>query len=163
ASLLTIGITYPVTATRSVEAHRQEGSLTLDTTSFLTSSTLFTAPGESSLVAEDRIAAQWLMRNMGGLPVILEATTSDYQYGGRISAMTGLPTVLGWATPERIMRPGWTELVGQRQEAISTILGSQGNFASIEPLLQQYGVELIYVGPLERIMYGPEGVRKFDA
>jgi len=96
-----------------------------------------------------------------GLPVILEATTGDYQAGGRISAMTGLPTVIGWNSPERMMRPGWTELVSQRQLAVSQMYGSLGSFASIEPLLRQYDVEYIYVGSIERALYEPAALQKF--
>lgn len=163
ALLLVVGTSYPVTATRALRERRAEGELTLDATAFLTDSMLYTTPGEGSALAQDRAAVYWLLRNTRGLPVILEAATGDFQLGGRISAMTGLPTVIGWGTPERMMRPGWTELVGQRTQAVNTIYGSQGDFASIEPLLVEYGVQFIYVGSLERAMYGPESLRKFDA
>ncbi len=163
AVLVVAGLTYPVMATRSLHEHRPESDLTLDATAFLNESTLYTAPGEDPVLAADLAAAQWLLRNTRGLPVILEASTGDYQLGGRISAMTGLPTVAGWGTPERMMRPGWTELVGKRQQDINEIYGRQGDFASIEPILVEYGVRYIYVGPLERMMYGPESLRKFDA
>jgi uncharacterized membrane protein len=97
-----------------------------------------------------------------GLPVLLEAPGWDHQYGGRISAMTGLPAVLGWPTPERLTRPGWDQVVTQRQEAANRIYSSLGTFDSIEPLLEQYDVSLIYVGPLERATYDMMALRKFE-
>jgi len=102
------------------------------------------------------------MENVDGLPIVLESAGWDRQYGGRISAMTGLPTVVGWTGPERITRPGWDQVVTWRQEAVNRIYGSTGDFAGIEPLLVQYDVDLIYVGPLERQAYSAMSLRKFD-
>lgn len=112
-------------------------------------------------LASDRDAARWLMQNVEGLPVILEGQTADWQYGGRISAMTGFPAVIGWNTPQRMMRPGWNELVWQRQDAVQEVLGSMGTFESVEPLLHQYDVQLIYIGPLERQLFSDIALRKF--
>jgi uncharacterized membrane protein len=94
--------------------------------------------------------------------VIVEAATGDYQLGGRISAMTGYPAVIGWGTPERFMRPGWTEIVGHRQRAVADIYGRRGDYTAIAPLVEQYNVALIYVGPLERAMYPAAALAKFD-
>src|SRR5699024_6966408 len=130
----------------------------LDATAFMQSpSTISTLDLEA-----DREAARWLRRRMNGLPVLLEGTTADFQLGGRISAMTGLPTVIGWNTPERMMRPGWTDLVSRRQDAVHRIYTSRADFASIEPLLTQYGVDLIYVGPVEHALYPAASLRKFE-
>ena len=76
--------------------------------------------------------------------------------------MTGLPAVLGWPTPERLTRPGWDQVVTQRQEAANRIYSSLDTFDSVRPLLEQYGVSLIYVGPLERATYNGMALRKFE-
>jgi uncharacterized membrane protein len=60
-----------------------------------------------------------------------------------------------------MMRPGWGELVGYRQTAVNEMLGSRGSFISIEPLLRQYNVRLIYIGPLERAAYPEASLQKF--
>jgi uncharacterized membrane protein len=161
AILIAAGMTYPNTTIRALVEAPENRPPTLDATAFLDSSSLFTAPGEQPALAGDRAAAEWLMENVSGLPVILEGTTPDYQLGGRISTMTGLPTVIGWNTPERMMRPGWGELVGYRQTAVNEMLGSRGSFISIEPLLRQYNVRLIYIGPLERAAYPEASLQKF--
>lgn len=147
-------LTAPALYTRSVTANASTRSL--DATAFLSD------PGDATANAADLAAATWLMENVDGLPIVLESAGWDRQYGGRISAMTGLPTVVGWTGPERITRPGWDQVVTWRQEAVNRIYGSTGDFAGIEPLLVQYDVDLIYVGPLERQAYSAMSLRKFD-
>ena len=157
---------YPVMATMSYRDDRlTPAPRTLDASAFMEHAWITAGspghPPQEVLLAPDRDAAQWLMDNVSGLPVILEAQTPDYWWGGRISALTGLPTVLGWNTPERIMRPGWSQIVWTRQEAVQEMLGSMGTFDSITPLLTQYDVRLIYIGPLERALYDPVAIGKF--
>ena len=51
----------------------------------------------------DYNAIQWMQENIEGTPVVLEASEDDssYSYTSRVSANTGLPTVIGWARHER--------------------------------------------------------------
>lgn len=155
-ALLAGSIFYPLLVTRSLVEARDDAPRTLDATS------LYSSDGQDLVLGDDRDAARWLMENVNGLPVILEATTSNYQLGGRISTMTGLPTIIGWSTPEHIMRPGWTEVVDRRQAAVNEIFGSRGTFGSIDPLLRQYDVQLVYVGPVERATYSQASLQKFE-
>jgi YYY domain-containing protein len=147
-------LTAPALFTRSVMAEATMRSL--DATASLSN------PGDPAANEADLAAANWLMENVDGLPIVLESAGWDRQYGGRISAMTGLPTVVGWTGPERITRPGWDQVVTWRQEAVNRIYGSTGDFAGIEPLLVQYDVDLIYIGPLERQSYSAMSLRKFE-
>jgi uncharacterized membrane protein len=110
----------------------------------------------------DREAVDWLNQHTIGMPIILEAHSGENQWGGRISAMTGLPTLIGWSTRERSQRPGFEPLIANRENDLQTIFGSLGSFASIQPLLDRYGVQLIYVGDLERATYGRAALTKFD-
>jgi len=41
-------------------------------------------------------AFEWLNRNVGGIPVLVEAQGPSYQDFSRVTMNTGLPTVLGW-------------------------------------------------------------------
>lgn len=111
----------------------------------------------------DRRAVAWLRANVAGSPVILEAQLPAYRWGGRISSMTGLPTVLGWTWHEIQQRPGWQAEVDRRVADVARIYDSPGDYASVEPLLERYDVELIVVGGLERALYDPIGLAKFDA
>ena len=116
---------------------------------------------EVSLV-HDLDAIHWLRRAVDGTPVILEANLPDYQWGGRISTFTGLPTVLGWSFHESQQRPGYGAWVEQRKADVTAIYSEHVPLATVEPLLQRYGVRLIYVGELERALYPVEGLAKFD-
>jgi uncharacterized membrane protein len=51
--------------------------------------------------------------------------------------------------------------VDQRQADVAAIYSDTVPFAAVEPLLQRYGVSLIYVGELERAIYPPKGLAKF--
>jgi uncharacterized membrane protein len=53
-------------------------------------------------------------------------------------------------------------LIESRLAGVNQIYQRAGDFSLIEPLLQEYGVELIYVGPYERAMYSATGLAKFD-
>jgi uncharacterized membrane protein len=82
--------------------------------------------------------------------------------GGRISALTGYPAVLGSYGTEVQQRPGMDRLVNWRNEDIQRAYTSP-DFADVEPVLQDYGVQLIYVGPLERATYGETVRDRYEA
>ena len=48
------------------------------------------------IFSEDVSAIQWLKENIKGAPVVLEANGDSYSGYERVSAATGLPTILGW-------------------------------------------------------------------
>lgn len=118
-------------------------------------------PQETLSLASDREAVRWLLEHVDGLPILLEAHTNEYQWGDRISAMTGLPTVIGWSAQERVHRPDLAPLIMDRITDVNEIYGSLGDFESVRPLLDRYNVQLIYVGGLERAMYGQNALTKF--
>ena len=90
---------------------------------------------------------------------MLEAVGDDYSAFGhaRISTFTGLPTVMGWPGHEL----QWAHDPGR---AARTSSGSTRApiAARREPLLDNYGVRYVVVGPLERTTYGDAGVAKWD-
>jgi uncharacterized membrane protein len=111
----------------------------------------------------DRLAVDWMRRHLSGLPTILEApATTVGGWGGRVSALTGYPTVIGSVPVELQQRPGMDRLVRWREADVQAIYGDSVPFADISPMLQDYGVQIIYVGPLERATYSADGLAKFD-
>ncbi|MGD9895175.1 MAG: DUF2298 domain-containing protein [Dehalococcoidia bacterium] len=85
AVLLLLGLVYPVTATLA----RSNG--------FRTEPTLDGLQSVRQIEATEYEAAMWLRSVADGqLPVVLEAEGPDYSTAGRISARTGLPTIVGW-------------------------------------------------------------------
>jgi YYY domain-containing protein len=105
-------------------------------------------------------AIMWLRENIVGSPVILEAVGGQYSQFGRIAASTGLPTVLGWAGHEYQWR-GDTPEPGERDPVVTSIYG-QPDWPTTELLLDEYGIDYIYVGQLERSTYDPLFEEKFE-
>lgn len=105
-------------------------------------------------------AIMWLRNQVDGLPVVLEATGGQYSDFARISANSGIPTVLGWAGHEYQWR-GSTVEPAAREQVIDTIF-TQLDWTGISDLLDQYDVNYIYAGGLERSTYGEDGLQKFS-
>jgi YYY domain-containing protein len=109
-------------------------------------------PGEARAVA-------WLRRSVSGTPVLLEAQGPSYQDFGRISMLTGLPTVLGW--DYHVKQRGNPESeIETRRTAVRTMY-SDAEAARVAPLLARYRVGYVYVGWLERKTYPAAGLQKF--
>jgi YYY domain-containing protein len=111
---------------------------------------------------DDYAAITWLNEQIPGAPVILEKPGtggSSYVYEGRVSALTGLPTLLGWAGHENQWR-GSYEIQSIREPDIETIYNSLDPETALT-LLAKYDVTYVYVGPLERAEYNPQALEKF--
>ena len=108
-------------------------------------------------------AIMWLRQNVTGTPVILEAVGPQYspQGHGRVSASTGLPTLLGWAGHEYQWRGRSTQEPGLRDPVVQDIYTLPGWEETVD-LLNRYNVEYIYVGELELSTYGPRSREKFS-
>lgn len=97
-------------------------------------------------------AIQWLNAHVQGAPVILEATGGSYTEAGRVSARTGLPTVLGWDFHEQQWR-GKRNPAGSRASDVEKIYRAPNSPESLA-LLDTYGIRYAYIGDLERSKYG---------
>ncbi len=114
---------------------------------------------------DEYAAIQWLRENVDGAPVILEAVGGQYSEYGRVSASTGLPTLLGWAGHEYQWRGSSTPEPALRDPAVRDIYTATAwENSNAAQLLDGYGVELIYLGNLERSAYGLLGpaLQKFS-
>lgn len=135
--LLTVaGLFYPVLAiyTRSEQFRPQP---TLDGTAYLAQQ----SPGDSA-------AAAWLRANVSGPAVVLEANGGSYTYAGRISAQTGLATLLGWDGHELQWR-GNTVEQDKRRPVVARIYEAATG-AELQGLLNQWQIDYVVVGELER-------------
>lgn len=111
----------------------------------------------------DYAAIQWLRENAPDNAVILEAPGSGYaayQYTGRISALTGIPTLLGWGGHQSQWRGNYDE-PARREPDIDAIYNTPDPVQARQ-LLEKYGINYVYVGALERERYSPPGLKKFD-
>ena len=100
-----------------------------------------------------------LRRDAGVDSAVLEAVGGDYSDYGRVSASTGIPTVLGWPGHERQWRGSDRLLVG-RENDVATIYKTQ-DLDEAKILLDKYRVDYVYVGARERRKYGADGLAKF--
>jgi len=148
--LVAAGFVYPVLAIPA-RANETGGRPTLDGTAYL-----------AEMEPDDYAAFVWLNQNVSGAPVILEAPgdrAQAYVYAGRVSANTGLPTLLGWAGHEHQWRGSYDEQA-RREPDIESL------YTSVDPrevvaLVSKYDIRYIYIGPLERTRYPAAGLAKF--
>ena len=140
-ALLTVaGLFYPVFATYT-RAERFQTEPALDGVAYLARQN----PG-------DVAAAAWLRENVSGVATVLEAHGGSYTYAGRISAQTGLPTLLGWEGHELQWR-GDTAVQDQRKPILERIYGSATG-AELQGLLNRWRIDYVVVGGQEQQTYG---------
>lgn len=113
----------------------------------------------SPLYPSDYDAINWIRANTKGQPVILEATGDSYTDFARVSANTGLPTVLGWYVHEWLWR-GETAEENIRVEDIKTLYQS-ADLEQTKQLLKKYNVSLVFIGTLEKQKYPQLNENKF--
>jgi YYY domain-containing protein len=137
--LFLAGMVYPVLSTYNKTA-AFHGPPTLDGMAHL------------DVAYSDELAGiRWLRDHVKGAPTIVEATGGSFTYYGRVSVYTGLPTLLGWGGHELQWRGNYEE-PGKREPVIETIYTSP-DVEETAALLDQYDVEYVYLGPLERDTY----------
>jgi uncharacterized membrane protein len=115
-----------------------------------------------SRFADDELAAIAWLKDVGQdqRVVIAEAGGNDYTEAGRISASTGVPTVLGWGGHEDQWR-GTSEARAGRFEDVQAMYMAP-DLAAVDEIVQKYGITYIYVGQLERTTYGEPALTKFE-
>ncbi len=119
--------------------------------------------------AHDDEAIAWLNTHVSGSPVIVEAPGCEWSHYSRISAFTGLPTLIGWpGGHEYEWRIGWLARTGdygifdRRAAAVNQIYTNPDN-AAVLALLRQYDVRLVYVGVAERNLYPQADLNRFGS
>lgn len=102
--------------------------------------------------SEDVGGIRWLKEHIEDSPVVLEANGDSYSEYERVSAMTGLPTVMGWYVHEWLWRGNLAD-INARIADIESIYTSTDE-AQVRKLLEQYDVSYVFVGSCERKKYG---------
>ena len=154
---------YPVMGTRDRLRDRFEGNatpLTLDGTAFIAEAQYRDENGLVDLAA-DYEGIQWLKRNAAGSPVVLEAATPTYRWGGRVSIYTGMPSVVGWEWHQQQQRFEQRDEVSRRIGDVQTIYRTTDAEEALG-LMREYGVEYVYLGQLERLYFPGAGLDKFE-
>jgi YYY domain-containing protein len=113
-----------------------------------------------NLYPDDYAAIQWLNTAVYGQPVILEAQGDSYTDYARVSANTGLPTVLGWTVHEWLWR-GTYDIPAPRIEEVKKMY-EEKDINETKKLLDKYSVKYIFIGALERQKYPNLNEEKFE-
>jgi YYY domain-containing protein len=135
AVALITGLFYPFFTLRERMSNIDIGRLSLD--------------GNQYIAAEEKEAIEFLIDSDYGF--VSEAIGGSYSSYGRISKLSGLPTVLGWPGHELQWRGGTGE-IGSREADIE-ILYSSGDWERTKEIITQYDIRYIYLGDLERNSY----------
>jgi uncharacterized membrane protein len=139
-ALLSLVLIYPVFAVSSYYKNLDTKDKTLNGIAYLS----LLHPGDYALI-------DWLNKNVSGQPVILEASGDSYTDYARISANTGLPTVIGWSVHEWLWR-GTYDVVAPRITDVQ-ILYTTNNLSVAKSLIKKYHISYIVVSSLERQKY----------
>jgi len=108
---------------------------------------------------DDYQAVLWLNKNVAGKPVIVEAVGESYSDFARVSANTGLPTILGWRVHEWLWR-GSFDQPGAKTEEVRKIYESE-DLAETQELLNKYQVRYVFLGTMETRAYPQLNEEKF--
>ena len=146
AFLAFIALTYPVVAGNARVAGNERA--TLDGLAYVRRTN-----------RDEMAAVDWLRANAPPDSILLEATGQAYTQFGRVSAWSGVPTVIGWDQHEQLWRNGRQE-VDPRIRDVDAIYTTLGPAAALE-ILQRYGVRYVFVGDLEREKYGIQVNERF--
>ena len=113
-----------------------------------------------TLYPDDYDAILWIQKNIKGSPIILESQGDSYTDHGRISANTGLPTVLGWTVHEWLWR-GSYDVPQKRVDDVRALY--EDDIQKTKSLIQKYKIEFAFIGSLERTKYVNLNEEKFGA
>lgn len=109
--------------------------------------------------AGDYLAINWINKNIKGMPVILEAPGEAYEHSSQISTLTGLPTLIGWTSHERMWNNNWSKIDERVNDA--NIIYSTTDMKKAIELLNKYNVHFVYIGDNEIKKYPADGLLKF--
>ena len=174
--LLALSLVFPVLGAANRVDDRFPGPrparTTLDGMAFMSVGQYFWPDGGNPIdLTHDYQAIRWLQENVTGTPVIAEAPASWYPVNGqnvgydyyragglRASSLTGLPTFLGQHQGEQ----RFSYQTSQREQ-LGREFWETTDIARLRQLIAELNVDYIYLGQLERILFTPEQLAKFDA
>jgi YYY domain-containing protein len=158
--LLAVPAWYPAIATRQwLGEFTRERYQGLDGLALLAKKDSPQVPGQSGgELSADVAAIRWFNEHVDGHPVILETYGESYTDYCRISAFTGLPTVMGWETHEWLWRTSketpsaYSAHVLPRQNDVTTLYTTEDQELR-RSLAAQYQIKYIIIGDMERARF----------
>jgi len=163
--LLLAGAVYPLAGTYARTNHFTQYTGNLDGIAYLQHCTIPDCEYDTS---GDYAAIVWLNSNVSGNPVIVEAVGGEYSSYGRISAFTGLPTIMGWIGHEYQWRVNWLNRdlnsvdFDSRGPDVDTIYTNPQPQVVLDTMAR-YHAQYLYVGQLEQMKYPTVDLHRFAA
>lgn len=103
---------------------------------------------------QEALAMAWLEEH--AVPGAVVATAPGCSYcadHSRLSAFTGVPTLIGWAGHERQWRgAAYPDMAQGREEALRAIYAGS-DWHATEEIMRRWNVHFVYVSPFERAYY----------
>jgi uncharacterized membrane protein len=110
--------------------------------------------GARHLPSDDREAVTWLSDNSKGDEAVLEAIgVNSYSQFGRVSALTGVPTLIGWPSHVSSWGGDSAEIERRRQLVETVYNGAAAEQTAALREVKQLKVRWILIGDLERRTY----------
>jgi YYY domain-containing protein len=154
--LIGFGLLYPFYAIPARYDESVTRQLTLDGGRFM--NVIDLSEGEAQPDAE---LIRYMRANLAGFPVIAEWYQSEYRWNSRISVQTGLPAVVGWANH---MRQQYSPISPQVDQRITDLqmLYTSGDPVAMQQVIDDYNIQYIVLGVLERQFMTPNAIIAFD-
>ena len=132
---------------------------TLDGLAYMTVGNFEWPEGRHVQLEYDYEAIRWLQDHVEGTPVVAEAKVGYYREGGmRVAAYTGLPSILG-GLHQNEQRYG--SQIGARDGLVNEFWNTPNSERTLA-LIDQLGIDYIYIGQVERITHGDHAGAKFE-
>jgi len=106
-------------------------------------------------------AIKWILENTEIDDIILQANGNAYDWAPRVATFTGRPTLVGWNNHEAGWRNDWKEPT-RRDKDTKTIYTTTDSTRA-RTLIDDYGIDYLYLGPTERERYKGEGLSKLSS
>ncbi len=160
--LLAAGLAFPLFGSwERFDARFQATGPTLDGLAYLATDPVYTTADQTTRLADDWPLAEWLRRNVEGSPTIVEAVGPSYQWAGRMSVLTGLPSVIGWEFHQVQQRRGYaTAVIGRRNDVTAFYTVPDPDAA--RRFLRTYDVAFVVVGTQEHALGRDEALVMLD-
>jgi YYY domain-containing protein len=109
---------------------------------------------------DELAAAEWLAARVSDDSVVLAGFCNcDYERVSRLGAVSAAPTLLGWMDGhERVWRSGAAGQLAEIARREADIPRMFGGGPQGLALLRRYGVDYVYIGPVERRLYPSDGL-----
>lgn len=107
-------------------------------------------------------AIEWIKRNTPKNSIILEGIKPGDAFDGRISAYSGRKSILACSNEKAFSYgPKITDIITKRHNDIDNIYAATDK-TKIKDLIEQYNIDYIYVGELEKQLYPEDALNAFD-